>query len=159
MKDICQVVSNLYIFFNFRIETNTNFRIETNTNNNYRKVIFLIVINVSFLFVKIMCLFSCNSCWLLIWFLNTLLFKFVFLICRSILWLFGGMVLTPLSTMVQLYRGGQIYWRRKPVYPENTNDLSEVTDKLYHIILQRVNLASSGIGIHTNSGDRHWLHM
>ena len=59
----------------------------------------------------------------------------------------------PPSTIFQLYRGGHIYWWRKPEYPAVNH-----WQNLSHNAVW-VHLVMTGIRIHNFSGDSHWLQV
>ena len=63
--------------------------------------------------------------------------------------------LIPLSTIFQLYRGGQFYWWWKPEDPENPTDRSQIRQTWSHNV---VHLAPIEIRNNNIRGDRHRLH-
>ena len=71
--------------------------------------------------------------------------------CIYIDWLidwFGLWILLSLSTISWLYSRSQFYLQRKSEYMEKNADLSQVDDKLYHIMLHQIYLAMSRIQTH-----------
>ena len=73
-----------------------------------------------------------------------------FLLIWQTAWEFEVWCSTPLSTIFQLYHGGQLYGWRKPVYQKKTDDLPQVTENFYHLMLYQVNLAMNGIRTHNS---------
>ena len=69
-------------------------------------------------------------------------------LCFMVRFMVRVMVLNATFKILQLYRGGQFYWR-KPEYPEKTTDLLQVNEKLYHYMLYRVYLAWAGLELTT----------
>ena len=57
-------------------------------------------------------------------------------------------VLNAISSRFKLYRGSQFYWWRKQ---EKTTDLSQVSDKVYIVMLYRVHLAMNRVRTHNCS--------
>ena len=74
------------------------------------------------------------------------------------MWLFSGLGLwctMPLSKINQFYRGESALLVEESEVPVETTDLSQVIDKLYHIILYQVHLVMIGVRTHNISGDGH----
>ena len=94
--------------------------------------------------------FSCerSSTWALVWSVVCIYLPLEHVLCFP---LFGFWCLMPLSTKyfsyivaVSFIGGGS-----KPEYREKTTDLSQVTDKVYHIMLYRVHLTRAGFKLTT----------
>jgi len=67
------------------------------------------------------------------------------------------MVFNATFNKFQLYHGGQCYCWKKLEYQDKTTELSQVTDKLYHIMLSRVHLAWAGFELINFMVIGNWL--
>ena len=67
----------------------------------------------------------------------------------------GVMVVNATFNNISVISWWSVLLIEEPEYREKTANLSQVTDKLYHIMLHRVYFAMNGVRTHNFSGDRH----
>ena len=65
--------------------------------------------------------------------------------------------LLPLSTIFQLYHGGQFYWWRKLEYTEKTTDLPQVTNKSKKFISTHVKICTQLTENSKYAGKNHFV--
>jgi hypothetical protein len=67
--------------------------------------------------------------------INVFVYEYAYVLRVGMWFMLLNATFNKISTSVIPYRGDQFYWWRNPEYTEKTIDLSQVTDKLYHIML------------------------
>ena len=93
---------------------------------------------------------NCNSIWYIV---NVS--KCYTTINNKLVWFrFGLWCLTPLSTIFQFTLVAETW-----IPVKKTTDLSQVTDKLYHIMLYRVHLAINRVRTHNFSSNRSLINL
>ena len=69
-------------------------------------------------------------------YLLTYMYLLIHMYLLTYMYMVGLWCLMPLSTIIQLYSGGQFYWWRKPEYPEKTTVLPKVFVNIHQAFMQ-----------------------